>query len=242
MVGPEPSVVSERILGMASSTVQIGIALLVLRYEGVRLRDLGLSPQLLAPAMVAVGGVVLVLNGVVAGLTILGGTEVSVGVQSVPPNYSSFEIAVSGVYFYLFVGPAEELVFRGYLQNKLTALFEGGNDRTRRALGVVTAAVTFSLLHVPVIVLVGGVQLREMSGILLMLIFSGITFGTVYELTRNLYLVAFLHGIGDLWPLFVDPGSSAWPNWGVIFACYALLVLLYRQWATGTSRSPLEAT
>jgi len=61
-----------------------------------------------------------------------------------------------------------------------------------------------------------------------MLALSGIAFGTVYALTRSLVLVALLHGIGNLWPLVVDPGG-AWPNWGV--------VVLYRRATTDAGRS-----
>lgn len=63
-----------------------------------------------------------------------------------------------------------------------------------------------------------------------LLTLSGITFGSVYALTRNLLLVALLHGIGNFWPLIVDPGVGAWPNWGVVIILYGLVVVLYRQW------------
>ncbi len=72
----------------------------------------------------------------------------------------------------------------------------------------------------------------------MLLTLSGITFGTVYALTHNLFLIAFLHGIGNVWPLVVDPGLGAWPNWGVIIVLYGLVVVLYRQWASVAVRSP----
>ena len=53
-------------------------------------------------------------------------------------------------------------------------------------------------------------------------------FGAVYELTGNLVLVMLLHGIGNWWPLLVDPGRGAWPNYLVILVVYAVLVWLYR--------------
>lgn len=237
LLGPDSGLLAERLLGVASSSVQIGVVALLLRYEGVRLRDLGLDRSLLVPALIAVGGVVVAFNAAVAGLAVLGGATPSVGLPTVPPEYSPLDVAVTGVYFYLFVGPAEELAFRGYLQNKLAALVGRGRKQVRRAVGVVSAAVLFSLLHVPALVLVGDVRLQGAVGVLIVLALSGVTFGIVYELTRNLYLVAFLHGIGDFWPLFVDPISGSWPNWGVVVVCYVLLVLAYRTWAPRTPSS-----
>jgi membrane protease YdiL (CAAX protease family) len=237
LLGPDSGVIAERLLGVASSSVQFGVVLLLLRYEGVRLRDLGLDRRLLVPALIAVGGVVVAFNAAVAGLAALGGTAPSVGFPTVPPEYSPLDAAVTGVYFYLFVGPAEELAFRGYLQNKLAALVGTGRERIRRAIGVASAAVLFSLLHVPALVFVGDVRLQGAVGVLIVLALSGLTFGVVYELTRNLYLVALLHAIGDFWPLFVDPGPVGWPNWGVVSVCYALLVLAYRTWAPQTPSS-----
>lgn len=230
LLAPDSGVLAERFLGIASSSVQFGVVVLFLRYESVRLGDLGLDRRLLVPALIGVGGVVVALNAAVAGLAALGGTAPSVGFPTVPPAYSPVDVAVTGIYFYLFVGPAEELAFRGYLQNKLAAIVGRGRQRTRRAFGAVAAAVLFSLLHVPALVLVEDVRLQGAVGVLVVLALSGLTFGVIYELTQNLYLVAFLHGIGDFWPLFVDPVPGGWPNWGVVFVCYALLVLAYRTW------------
>lgn len=195
----------------------------------------------IGPAVAAVGGLVAVLHVVVVGLALLAGNEVSVGLfayqRSSPTTYSLLGLAVSSVNYYLFVGPAEELAFRGYLQNKLLVLLDGRNDRVRTAFAVTTAAVVFSLLHLPVILVVGGFELQGMVGALLSSALSGIAFGIIYESTRNLYLVAFLHGIGDWSPLFVDPGPDVWPNWVVVSVSYTLLVLSYRQWAVRMENS-----
>lgn len=241
--GSDPTFFIEQLLNMASSSVQIGIAVLILRYEGVRIGEIGLSARLILPAIVAIGGLLAGINAIVAGLLVLGGNELSVGffaqLRSPPQNYSLSAILVGGVSTYLFTGPAEELAIRGYLQNKLTSLPGGGNNRIRIALGIVAAAVVFGLLHIPTLLLVRGVSSHALVGTLLPLTLSGIAFGAVYAATRNLYLVILLHGIGNFWPLFVDPGTGAWPNWGLILVCYAVLVLLYRQWAIRTPRSPL---
>jgi len=234
-------VVSERLVGAVSSTVQVGIVLVLLRREGVALRDLGLARDRLLPAALALTGVLVGLNVVVAGMVLLRGESLSVGLyplyRSGPDGYSTVAVVLSGAYFYLFVGPAEELAFRGYLQNKLVVLFGGRRDRTLTAAAIVAAAAVFALLHVPAILVVGDVGVAAVAGGLLLLTLSGVAFGTVYVATRNLYFVAVLHGFGDWWPLFVDPGSVGWPNWGVVVVVYGVVVVLYRRWTVTASSS-----
>lgn len=156
--------------------------------------------------------------------------------RSPPLNLTWTLIVVGAVSEYVFVGPVEELAFRGYLQNKLVALLDTEYSRLDTALGIVGAAVTFSILHVPTEILLDGLSLSQIAGSLVLFVATGVTFRTIYAVTRNLYLVMFLHGIGNFWPLPVDPGLQAWPNWGIVLVLYALLALLYRRWAVGTSR------
>ncbi|NHN58641.1 MULTISPECIES: CPBP family intramembrane glutamic endopeptidase [Halorussus] len=246
LFGAESSVAAEQLFGIASSAVQFGVTVLVLRYEGVRLRDVGFAVRLLYPALVATAGLVLVLNVLSAGLVVLRGNELSVGffahARSAPYDYSLPAAVAGGVHYYLFVGPAEELAFRGYLQNKVTSLVDRGSDRLQIVVGIVTAATAFSLIHVPTILILDDPTLGSVLGLLLLLALSGVAFGAIYALTRNLYLVAFLHGIGDFSPLFVAGGSVAWPNWGLMAVCYGLLVVLYRRWVVTAPRSTLGVT
>lgn len=107
-----------------------------------------------------------------------------------------------------------------------------GSAPLQTVVAIVTTAIVFSVLHVPTIVLVEGTPIGQAVGSLILLTLSGITFGVMYALTRNLFLVALLHGLGNLWPLVVDPGIGAWPNWGVVIVLYGLVVVLYRQWGT----------
>jgi membrane protease YdiL (CAAX protease family) len=169
------------------------------------------------------------------------GSSLSVGLfapyRSPPTNFSVTTVAAIGVSNYLFTGPVEELAFRGYFQNKLTALF-GGFDRLRLAAGILAAAVVFSLIHLPALVVVRGLAVPTAAGSLVLLAISGASLGAVYVLTRNLYVVVLLHGFGNLWPLIVDTGPGTWPNWGVLLLVYALVVVVYRQWAVRASFGP----
>jgi membrane protease YdiL (CAAX protease family) len=230
--------------GAASSTLQFALPALVLRYENVRLREIGLDPRLLAPALAAGGAVVVAINVAVAGLGASAGNTLSLGLyplyQSLLPGTSAAMLAATGVHHYLFTGPAEELAFRGYLQNKLVSLF-GDPTRGTRAAAVLVASASFGLLHLPVVLLGADLTPGGVVAAILLSTVSGAVFGVIYELTRNLYLVIILHGFGDWWPLFVDAGGVAWPNWGMIALVYTLVVLGYRWWAGRASRTSLKA-
>jgi len=245
LFGSDPSTVTKALWNLPSGIVQFGLVLLVLRFEDVRLRDLGLGRRQVVPALVAVAGFLIAVNAVVAGLILVDGGRLAVEpfalYLSAPLDYSVTALVASGVAQYAFVGPVEEIAFRGYLQNKLTDLLGHRSVRVRTAVAVVATAVGFAVLHVPTLLLVEGAPIGQAAGTLVLLTLSGITFGTMYALTHNLFLVAFLHGIGNFWPLVVDPDLGAWPNWGVIIILYGLVVVLYRQWATGALRVPDSA-
>ncbi len=231
------STIEEGLWTIPSGMVQLGLAVLVLRYEGVDYRELGLDPGLVRPALVATGGVIIAVNVAALGLGLAAGTDISVGVMeyylSPPLDYSVPGVAVAAVAMYVFTGPVEELAIRGYLQNKIVSQATVGSATAQTAIGICTAAAVFALLHIPVYLVVRGVSLGALVGTLVVLAATGIIYGVVYAATQNLYLVMCLHGIGNLWPLVIDPGPGIWPNYGVLLALYALLVVAYRRWPTG---------
>jgi hypothetical protein len=106
-----------------------------LRYEGVGYRELGLERRLVGPALAATGAVVVVVNVAVAGLGMAAGTTVPFGVMAyylTPPfDYPVGGLVASAATLYVLAGPIEELAFRGYLRNKVTA----GVDAGRHAWG-----------------------------------------------------------------------------------------------------------
>jgi len=213
---------------------------LILRYEGVRLKELGLSRRLFVPALVAVVGFVVAVNLAVIALLVSSGHDLSFGLyefhRTPPASYSLATLAVLGVSEYLFTGPVEEIALRGFFQNKLSALLEGSYRWLSTALAILVASVSFSLLHVPTIVLVRTEPVA--IGTLIMLALTGVVFGTMYALTRNLYLVIGLHGIGNFWPIVVDFPIGLWPNWGIALVFYGAIVVVYRRLADTTSGSP----
>lgn len=243
LLGPGSGFVDGQLYNILWKVVEAGIALAFLRYEGVDPREIGLAPRLVRPALAVAVGLLVGLNAIAVGLVLAAGEPLSVGffadLRAPPLNYGTVEVLVGMVSFYLFVAPSEELAFRGYLQNKLIDLLWGAGDRLRTALGIVAAGVLFSLAHVPRY-LVDGAGLGVLGPALALLVFSGIGFGIVYELTRNLYVVIVLHAFGNWWPLFVEVG--AWPHWPLISALYLLMVAGYRHWALDTNTTSRGTT
>jgi membrane protease YdiL (CAAX protease family) len=231
LLGAERSYVVEQLLNVPSGLVQVAIAYVFLRHAGVRLRDIGAGARQVVPALAAVLGLLAALNAVVAGLLFAMGEPLAFGwyaLYRTPPfELSATAIAVAASAQYVFVGPVEELAFRGYLQNKFASMLGLRRPRVETTLAVVGAALVFALMHVPTLLVLG----NGGWGALPLLFASGVLFGVIYALTRNLVMVALLHGVGNLWPLAVDPAALGWPNWGVILVLYALLVVFYRRWA-----------
>lgn len=207
---------------------------LALREEGVRPTDVGLSSSLVVPGVVAVGGVWVGLNAVGVGLAAVTGHHSSIGYLYDRPFVLWVGVAVEQ---YLFVGILEEFVARGYVQNKLIDLFDGRDRRLRKGVAILAASVVFAATHVPNQLFVTGLAVEGLPTSLAPLVVTGTIFGLVYEFTGNLYLVGLLHGTGNQWLLFVDPG--AWPGWMVLVGVgsyvvfLAVVVWFYRRWATG---------
>ena len=242
-LGPPIPVVGSHVGSVLLSLALLGLVVVALRLEGVSLARIGLAPGLLAPATVAIGGYFLALNAVGIGLAVVAGVPETVGYQwTVPPAEAAF------VFLFMFVvaGIVEEVVFRGYLQNAVVALWRG-DPRVRIAVGLVVASALFSAYHVPRVLTDGPPGAMSASGYLLVLFVNGLGFGVLYEFTHNLYVPVLVHAAGNM------PGTAGilffhlggWPTWaaGLYAVAYlgfaALVVLAYRRWAFETGAMPV---
>lgn len=87
---------------------------------------------------------------------------------------------------FLFIGPGEELLFRGTIQSRLREAFGPW-------IAVVAASALFAAVHV--IALTGGLSGRLVSIGLLFL--PSLVLGVAYERTGNLVVTALVHGAYD---------------------------------------------
>lgn len=221
--------------GLAKFGLLAALALALLRVEGVRPTDLGLSRSLLKPAVVTVAGVWLALNVLAAGLASATGNPWGLGVLvDLPVRWAGIPAprVTSLVFGFLAVALVEEFVFRGYLQTKVVSML-GDGSRFRVGLGVVTAGLVFGAMHAPGAI-VAGASPRGVLGTVLFLSLSGVAFGVLYELTHNVYLVALLHVLGNNWPLVGDlwalSGAALVAALVGVATIYAAGTVAYRYW------------
>lgn len=220
-----------------------GFTLVLLRRDGIRLRELGLSLRHLLAALVAFG--VLYLGLTVAGIALALGFGNPWGLdlltKTVPARYTALPAPwLLFVAFQFFVGLVEEFAFRGYLQTKVIALL-GGDRRRDIAVGILTASLLFGLLHAPGAVLAGA-SITGVVGVVLSRALTGVLFGGFYEATTNVYFVALLHGLGNTWPLVVDWATWSGPSlvafFGAVGLVYFLTTIAYRRFTAGTDLAP----
>lgn len=220
------------------ASLLLGLALAVLRAEGVGLAAVGLTRPLARRGLLWFGGVVLTVNLLLLVLAVTVADSWTFALAGVPPALY-VGLAVSQ---WVFVGLAEELAGRAYLQNKLVALFGGERDLSRRAGAILVMAVLFALWHVPQRLVVAGRTPAELPGALLPLVGFALVLGVLYELTRNVVLVALVHGALNLPPVFLSVyGSETWQS-VVLLVAIALPSLLgvyaYRRWLAPPPRGP----
>ena len=94
----------------------------------------------------------------------------------------------------ILVGAAEEIVFRGVIQNKLMEAF--GRDTHKGLLtAVITSGLIFALIHITNVFT--GVSLRGAVIQALGVIGTGSMFGAIYARCNNLWAMILLHGLVD---------------------------------------------
>jgi len=153
-------------------------------YLGIRrptLKQVGLvfgAWIVLLIGMVAVGGIGQVL------LDFLGAGDTSAEQESTQIFADNPELLPLGIaMMFLVVGPCEEILFRGVIQGRLREQFSA-------LTAIALTAVFFASIHAPGFI-------GSIEGIVLgvsVLVVGGVVFGTVYEYTENLIVVALLHG------------------------------------------------
>jgi len=117
-----------------------------------------------------------------------------------------FVLLVDFVWFMVFVGFAEELFFRGYVQSRLSEVFTRkfkkflGVEYEWRESALVTGVVFFGLPHL--LVCINPFTGRATFSAILIIVtffacFLGVVFGVIREKTGGILLPSLLHGLID---------------------------------------------
>ena len=231
---PMVPIIDVDVLALLIDLSLLGIVWWALKRERVSFETLGISTPLVVPGVVAVVGFYVALNFVAATLAL---TTVGLGALGYQWTVPPLQAGVTFVYMLVVAGIVEEVVFRGYLQSKLVALL-GDGSRVRIGLAVLGASALFMLSHVPRVLFSGVPGSQSLVGYGMLLLLSGLVFGTLYELTENLTIPVLVHTAGNM-PgtigfLFVDVGAL--PGWATItylisqLALLGLTVTVYRRW------------
>ncbi|MFB6089042.1 MAG: lysostaphin resistance A-like protein [Candidatus Aenigmatarchaeota archaeon] len=108
---------------------------------------------------------------------------------SITWNLNTF-LQLLGTWLILEFG--EEVVFRGYIQNKLKESF------TRwKALGL--AALLFSLWHVPGTIATGNLGLGTLTNVIIVTGFTFLVFNIPYDYSKLIVFIALFHGWNDMY-------------------------------------------
>ena len=99
--------------------------------------------------------------------------------------------------YWIFVGVAEEILFRGYILTRLMKTWAARNNVLGKTLAVVVASFLFATAHIPqrvYQVASGDMTLAEVFGSVVLLSIVGIAFSYLFLRTKSIILVGLIHG------------------------------------------------
>lgn len=104
----------------------------------------------------------------------------------------SFGNFINAILLCVFIGIAEEFMCRGWIQNEFIEKF--GNDKKHIILSIILSSFIFGIIHLT------NLATQDVFTTIIQIIQStaiGFMFGSIYYKTKNIWTVAFLHGIYD---------------------------------------------
>jgi len=159
------------------------LALAYLRYTGRGLGFVRARVPTLRDVAWSIGGLLALLGGLVA----ISAVFASLGVESASNAVEQYAEQDPGIYLFLipmsflFIGPGEELLYRGVVQGRLREVFGP-------AIAIGAASVIFAGIHI--FSLQGQGKLAYLA---ILLVLSPIL-GFAYEATENLAVPSLIHG------------------------------------------------
>lgn len=151
---------------------------------------------------IAAVGVLVVIGWVLRDKDNGKGTAVALALLALAPMSQVGEVGrviLKTIYFYCLAGPAEEILFRGYIQTRLNQGY-GKPYRffgTEWGIGLVVSAALFGLWHVAMHPLEGGAWFHG-----LWTLFAGIALGYVRERSKGIVAGSVLHSVMNYLPVF----------------------------------------
>ncbi|NHX36902.1 MULTISPECIES: CPBP family intramembrane glutamic endopeptidase [Halolamina] len=164
----------------------LGVGYLYLRNRGIPVRSIGLRLPSITEFGIVIGALVLSFVYLIAVSQLLSATGTEAAENQVADmamqNPEIVLYLLPGAY--LLIGPGEELLFRGVVQNRIREAFSP-------VPGVIIASAIFAAIHV------GSLVAADPSAILVtvgVLMGPSLILGGIYEYTRNLVVPILVHG------------------------------------------------
>lgn len=179
--------------GVGQLVAFVGLGLFYLRYRGYGWQQissyLGIRrPTLKEIGLIILGWITILVLVVIISLIVqafLPQPAENEGTQVLEDNADKLGLYVGAVAFmFLIVGPCEELLYRGIVQNRL-------RERLPAVPAVLIASVIFASVHV--VALAGNPA--AMATTVSILFVPALVLGSIYEYTGNLVVPALLHGL-----------------------------------------------
>jgi membrane protease YdiL (CAAX protease family) len=130
----------------------------------------------------------VVFSALFAGLWLLKSFGLGLPLQPVPPKEQDW---ISWLFYqFMYVAVAEEVFFRGYVQNNILRLTNPGKDGQRRLwkwLSIVLSAACFAVVHI--------IVLGQIISVLTFL--PGLICGWLFIRTRSLLAPILFHGLAN---------------------------------------------
>lgn len=164
----------------------LGVGYLYLRERGIPLRSIGIRLPTVKELGLVIGALVLSM----VYLLIVGTILQQTGTESADNQVADMAMQNPEIVLYLLpgsfllIGPGEELLFRGVVQNRIREEFSA-------VPGVIIASAIFAAIHV------GSLVAADPSAILVsltVLLGPSLILGALYEYTRNLVVPILVHG------------------------------------------------
>lgn len=168
----------------------MGVGYAYLRRRGITLGSVGVRLPSLRDLGVVVGAFVLSMVYLVVASQIIQ----LFGAQTAENNVVSLGLENPVILLwlipgaYIFIGPGEELLFRGVIQTRIREVFPP-------AAGVVVASIIFAGIHLPALSI--GAPLSAKLTSLVVLMGPSLILGATYEYTDNLVVPILIHGSYD---------------------------------------------